>query len=166
MADNAQTRRTYAQGTYATKAKDVNRRWFVVDAEGQVLGRMASEVAALLRGKWNPLYVPYLDTGDHVIIVNAARVRFTGKKLQQKTYFHHTKYLGGSKIEKLSFRMAKEPAEVVRDAVWGMLPKGPLGRQMLRKLKVYATDERARHEAQQPIPFTLGGQGKRIPARV
>jgi len=149
-------------GTYATKAKDVQRRWFLVDADGQTLGRMASEVASLLRGKWNPLYVPYLDTGDHVIIVNAGRIRLTGKKLQQKMYFHHTKHPGGARWEKLSHRMSKDPEEVVREAVWGMLPKGPLGRQMLRKLKVYAAAEHP-HEAQQAIPYTLGGQGKSIP---
>lgn len=154
---------TYAPTTYATRAKDVNRRWFLVDAEGQTLGRMASEVACLLRGKWNPLYVPYLDTGDHVVIVNAAKVHFTGRKLQQKTYFHHTKHPGGVKIEKLSHRMVKDPEEVVREAVWGMLPKGPLGRQMLRKLKVYARGTHP-HAAQQVVRYTLGGQGRTIPA--
>jgi large subunit ribosomal protein L13 len=166
MGENTlEIRPARSTGTYATKAKDVKRRWFLIDAEGQILGRMASEAASLLRGKWNPIYVPYLDTGDHVIIINAARVRLTGRKLQQKTFFHHTRYLGGARIAKLSFRMDKEPAEVVRDAVWGMLPKGPLGRQMLRKLKVYAGDERDRHRAQQPILYTLGGQGKSIPVR-
>ncbi len=150
-------------GTYATKAKDVNRRWFLVDADGQILGRMASEVAALLRGKWNPLYAPYLDMGDHVIIVNATKVRFTGRKLEQKSYFHHTTHPGGARWAKLSQRMQKEPEEVLRDAVWGMLPKGPLGRQMLRKLKVYAGAQHP-HEAQQAIPYTLGGHGKSIPA--
>ena len=155
---------TYAAGTtYATRAKDIQRRWFLVDAEGQVLGRMASEVASLLRGKWNPIYAPYLDTGDHVIVINAARVRFTGRKLQQKTYFHHSKHPGGAKVERLAQRMQHEPSEVVRDAVWGMLPKGPLGRQMIRKLKIYANAEHP-HEAQQPIAFALGGQGKTIPA--
>jgi large subunit ribosomal protein L13 len=154
---------TYTHKTYATKAKDINRRWFLVDADGQTLGRMASEVAALLRGKWNPMFVTYLDTGDHVIIVNASKIHLTGRKLQQKTYFHHTKHMGGAKVEKLSHRMLKEPDEVVREAVWGMLPKGPLGRQMLRKLKVYP-DGRHRHEAQQPVPYTLGGHGKKIPS--
>jgi large subunit ribosomal protein L13 len=155
---------TYVQKTYATKAGDVQRRWFLVDAEGQILGRMASEVASLLRGKWNPMYAPYLDTGDHVIIINAAGVRHTGRKLEQKTFFHHTTHPGGAKVIKLSYRMAKEPAEVVRDAVWGMLPKGPLGRQMLRKLKVYPGAKHP-HEAQQATVFPLGGQGKKIPAQ-
>jgi large subunit ribosomal protein L13 len=151
-------------GTYATKAKDVNRRWFLVDAEGETLGRMASEVACLLRGKWNPLYVPYLDTGDHVIIVNAEKTVFTGRKLQQKTYFRHSGWLGSGRLVKLADRMKKEPEEVVRDAVWGMLPKGPLGRQMIRKLKIYRGTKH-RHEAQQPIPYPLGGHGKTIPKR-
>ena len=151
-------------GTYATKAKDVDRRWFLVDADGATLGRMASEVACLLRGKWNPMYVPYLDTGDHVIIVNAEKVHLTGRKLQQKTYFHHTGWMGGGKFTKLSDRMRKEPEEVLRDAVHGMLPKGPLGRQMMRKLKIYRGTAH-RHEAQQPIPYTLGGHGKLIPKR-
>ncbi len=150
--------------TYATKAKDVSRRWFLVDADGQILGRMASEVAALLRGKWNPLYVPYLDVGDHVIIVNAARVRLTGRKLEQKTYFHHTGHPGGARVERLSHRMQKDPDEVVRDAVWGMLPKGPLGRQMIRKLKIYKGATHP-HVAQQAVPYTLGGHGKTIPPK-
>jgi large subunit ribosomal protein L13 len=155
---------SYVQKTYATKAGDIQRRWFLVDAQDQILGRMASEVAGLLRGKWNPLYAPYLDSGDHVIIINAAGVRLTGRKLEQKTYFHHTKHPGGAKVAKLSHRMVKEPSEVVRDAVWGMLPKGPLGRQMLRKLKVYAGAKHP-HDAQQATPFVLGSQGKRIPAQ-
>jgi large subunit ribosomal protein L13 len=150
-------------GTYATKAKDVQRRWFLVDAGGQILGRMASEVACLLRGKWNPMYVPYLDVGDHVIVINASQVRFTGRKLQQKTYFHHTNHPGGARVQKLSHRMQSEPEEVVREAIWGMLPKGPLGRQMLRKLKVY-TGPQHPHRAQQAIPYKLGGQGKTIPS--
>jgi large subunit ribosomal protein L13 len=124
---------------------------------------MASEVASLLRGKWNPLYSPYLDGGDHVIIINAAGIHLTGRKLEQKTFFHHTKHPGGTKIVKLSHRMAKEPAEVVRDAVGGMLPRGPLGRQMLRKLRVYPGAKHP-HQAQQAIPYPLGGQGRKIPA--
>ena len=155
---------TNAQKTYATRAGDVQRRWFVIDAEGQTLGRMASEVAALLRGKWNPLYVPYLDTGDHVIVVNAARVHFSGRKLQKKTYFRHSGWPGGAKTTLLAHRMEKEPEEVVRDAIWGMLPKGPLGRQMIRKLKVYAGPTHP-HAAQQPLPFALGGHGKTMPSR-
>ncbi len=149
-------------GTYATKAKDVERRWFLVDAKGQILGRMASEIACLLRGKWNPLYVPYLDTGDHVVVINAGDVALTGRKIEQKTYFRHTGYPGGTRFERLANRLTKEPEEVVRDAVWGMLPKGPLGRQMVRKLKVYRGPAHP-HDAQEPIPYTLGGQGKSFP---
>jgi large subunit ribosomal protein L13 len=151
-------------GTYATRAKDVNRRWFLVDAQGQIVGRMASEIACLLRGKWNPLYVPYLDTGDHVIVINAEKVVFTGRKLQQKTYFRHTGWLGHGRFERLADRMKKEPDEVLRDAVWGMLPKGPLGRQMIRKLNIYRGPTHP-HEAQQAVPYTLGGQGRSIPPR-
>jgi large subunit ribosomal protein L13 len=151
-------------GTYATRAKDVDRRWFLVDAEGQTVGRMASEIACLLRGKWNPLYVPYLDTGDHVIVINAERAVFTGRKLQQKTYFRHTGWLGHGRFERLVDRMKKEPDEVVRDAVWGMLPKGPLGRQMIRKLNIYRGPTHP-HEAQQAVPYTLGGQGRSMPVR-
>jgi large subunit ribosomal protein L13 len=151
-------------GTYATRAKDVNRRWFLVDAQGQIVGRMASEIACLLRGKWNPLYVPYLDTGDHVIVINAEKVVFTGRKLQQKTYFRHTGWLGHGRFERLADRMKKEPDEVVRDAVWGMLPKGPLGRQMIRKLNIYRGPTHP-HQAQQAVLYTLGGQGRSIPPR-
>lgn len=149
--------------TYATKAKDVQtRRWFVIDAEGQVLGRLASEAACLLRGKWNPLYVPYLDSGDHVIVVNAAKIRLTGKKLEKKVYFRHTGYPGGGRTTLLKHRMKTSPSEVIRDAVWGMLPKGPLGRQMIRKLRIY---DGAKHDqtAQQPVAYSLGLHGKAMP---
>ncbi|MCA9754258.1 MAG: 50S ribosomal protein L13 [Candidatus Eisenbacteria bacterium] len=149
--------------TYATKAKDVQRRWFLVDADGETLGRLASEVAYLLRGKHNPMYVPYLDTGDHVVVVNASRIRVTGRKLEDKYYFRHTGYPGGARTTTLSVRLQKEPGEVIRDAVKGMLPKGPLGRQMLRKLKVYDGPEH-KQEAQQPVPYELGKGGKAVPA--
>ena len=141
--------------THATKASEISRQWHLVDAEGQTLGRMASEVAYLLRGKHKPNYVPYLDVGDHVVIVNAASFRITGRKMERKTYFRHSGYPGGAKFTTLAERMAKDPAEVVRAAVRGMLPKGPLGRQMLRKLKVYAGGEHP-HEAQMPRPYKLG----------
>ena len=149
--------------TYATKAKDVQRRWFLVDADGETLGRLASEVAYLLRGKHNPLYVPYLDTGDHVVIVNASRIRVTGKKLEDKYYLRHTGYPGGQRRATLGNRLQKEPGEVIRDAVKGMLPKGPLGRQMIRKLKVYDGPEH-KQEAQVPVPYALGKAGKGVPA--
>ena len=142
--------------TYATKAKDVEKRhWHLIDADGQILGRLASEAAGLLRGKHNPLYAPYLDCGDHVVVVNAARVRVTGRKLEQKNYFHYTGYPGGSKNQLLRHRMEIDPDEVIREAIRGMLPKGPLGRQMLRKLKIYRGAEHP-HEAQSPKAYTLG----------
>lgn len=142
--------------TYATKAKDVEKRhWHLIDADGQILGRLASEAAGLLRGKHNPLYVPYLDCGDHVVVINAARVRVTGRKMEQKSYFHYSGYPGGEKWRLLRHRMENDPEEVIRDAVRGMLPKGPLGRQMLRKLKIYTGAEHP-HEAQTPKEFTLG----------
>ncbi len=154
--------------TYATKASDVqNRRWFLIDASGQVLGRMASEAACLLRGKWNPMYVPYLDSGDHVLIINAGKVKITGKKLEKKTYFHHTGYPGGGRVRLMRTRMKDNPQEVIRDAVWGMLPKGPLGRQMIRKLRIYSDASGIEtHKAQQLIPITLGRHGKAIPEAV
>ena len=140
--------------TTATKASEIARQWYVVDAEGLILGRMASDVAYLLRGKHKPNYVPYLDVGDHVIVVNAAKVRFTGRKLEQKTYFRHTGYIGGVKLATLGKRIAKHPSEVIREAVWGMLPKGPLGRQMIRKLKIYDGPEHP-HTAQLAKPFGM-----------
>ena len=147
--------------THATKASEVSRQWHLVDAEGQVLGRMASEVAYLLRGKHKPNYVPYLDVGDHVVIINAASFLVTGRKREQKTYFRHSGYPGGAKFTTLAERMEKKPADVVRDAVKGMLPKGPLGRQMLRKLKIYAGPDHP-HEAQSPKPFKLGGRMMKV----
>lgn len=141
--------------TYATKASEIVRQWHVVDAEGQILGRMASEVAYLLKGKHKPNYVPYLDVGDHVIVINASKFRVTGRKREQKTYFRHSGYIGGVRLTTLAQRTAKNPAEVVRDAVSGMLPKGPLGRQMIRKLKVYAGPTHP-HEAQMAKPYALG----------
>lgn len=150
--------------TYATKAGDIQRRWFEIDADGQILGRLASEVAGLLRGKHNPLYTSHLDTGDHVIVINAARVRVTGRKLERKVYFRHSGYPGGGKERILGHRMKKDPDEVVRDAVRGMLPKGPLGRQMMRKLKIYKRSDHP-HEAQQPVKLELGGSGKTLPKR-
>jgi large subunit ribosomal protein L13 len=143
--------------TTATKASEISRQWYVVDAEGLILGRMASDVAYLLRGKHKPSYVPYLDVGDHVIVVNAAKIRFTGRKGEQKTYFRHTGYIGGVKLTTLNKRMEKHPAEVIREAVWGMLPKGPLGRQMIRKLKIYEGPEHP-HTAQLAKPFEMSSR--------
>lgn len=133
---------------FAQKDK-VERRWYVIDASGQVLGRMASRIASYLRGKHKPVYTPNVDTGDFVVVVNAEKVRVTGKKLNDKVYYHHTGYIGSIKAETLRDRLAAEPEEVIRDAVWGMLPKNRLGRAMIKKLKVYRGPEHE-HKAQKP----------------
>ena len=127
----------------------VERKWYVVDAEGKTLGRLASEVANVLRGKNKPIYTPHIDTGDYVIVVNAEKVKVTGKKLEQKIYYHHSEYVGGMKETTLKEMMQKKPEFVITHAVKGMLPKGPLGRQMLKKLHVYAGPEH-NHAAQKP----------------
>ena len=135
--------------TYAVKAGEIERRWYVVDAKDQVLGRLASNIATILRGKHKPTYSPHLDVGDFVIVVNAKDVKLTGRKASQKTYFRHSGYMGGDR--QIPFRRMRErhPDRIVRLAVKGMLPKNALGRSMLRKLKVYAGPEHP-HEAQQP----------------
>ena len=140
--------------TFMPKAADIERKWYVVDAEGQVFGRVASKVANILRGKNKPYYTPHMDTGDYVIIVNADKLVFTGNKLDEKVYYHHSGYAGGLKETKYRKLMAEKPEFAVRRAVVGMLPKGPLGRQMARKLKVYAGAE---HEqaAQKPEVLDL-----------
>ncbi len=135
--------------TYSTKPGDIERAWYVVDAEGKILGRLASNVASILRGKNKPYFAPHLDTGDNVIVVNARHVHFTGNKLEDKVYTRYTGHPGGLKKATLKHRMDKEPEAVIRGAVKGMLPRGPLGRQMLRKLHVYADAEHP-HQAQQP----------------
>ena len=127
----------------------VERKWYVVDAEGKTLGRLASEVANVLRGKNKPTYTPHIDTGDYVIVVNAEKIQVTGKKLDQKIYYHHSEYVGGMKEATLKEMMQKKPEFVITHAVKGMLPKGPLGRQMLKKLHVYAGPEH-NHAAQKP----------------
>ena len=135
--------------TYMANPDKIERKWYVVDAEGCTLGRLASEVAKVLRGKNKPEYTPHIDTGDYVIVVNAAKVKVTGKKLQQKIYYNHSDYVGGMRETTLKEMMAKKPEKVIELAVKGMLPKGPLGRSMLTKLHVYAGPE---HEqaAQKP----------------
>ena len=130
----------------------VERKWYVVDAEGKTLGRLASEVANVLRGKNKPTYTPHIDTGDYVIVVNAEKIQVTGKKLDQKIYYHHSEYVGGMKEATLREMMQKKPEFVITHAVKGMLPKGPLGRQMLKKLHVYAGPEH-NHAAQKPETF-------------
>lgn len=135
--------------TFMPKAENIERKWYVVDAEGKTLGRLASEVAKVLSGKTKPIYTPHVDTGDFVIILNAEKVVLTGKKLDQKFYRWHTGHPGGLKEVKYREMMAKKPEEVVMHAVKGMLPKNKLGRQMLTKLRVYRNAEH-KHEAQKP----------------
>ena len=127
--------------TYMASPADIERKWYVVDAEGHTLGRLASEIAKVLRGKNKPTYTPSMDTGDYVIVVNADKVKVTGKKLDQKIYYNHSDYVGGMKETTLKEMLAKKPENVVYLAVKGMLPKGPLGRQMIKKLHVYAGPE-------------------------
>lgn len=140
--------------TFVPSASSIERKWYVVDAAGMTLGRLASEVAAILRGKNKAIFTPYLDTGDYVIVVNADKVKVTGKKLQQKIYYSHSAYVGGMKTATLREMMEKKPERVVELAVKGMLPKGPLGRQMYRKLYVYAGPEH-KHAAQKPEVITF-----------
>lgn len=132
----------------------VERKWYVVDATGYTLGRLASEVAKVLRGKNKPVFTPHIDTGDYVIIVNAEKIKVTGKKLDQKIYYHHSDYVGGMKETTLREMLAKKPEKVVELAVKGMLPKGPLGREMFTKLHVYAGAEHP-HAAQKPETLTF-----------
>ena len=132
----------------------IERKWYVVDAEGCTLGRLASNVASVLRGKNKPVFTPHVDTGDYVIVINAEKIKVTGKKLDQKIYYSHSDYVGGMKETTLREMMAKKPEKVIELAVKGMLPKGPLGRQMIKKLHVYAGAEHA-HEAQKPEVLTF-----------
>jgi len=140
--------------TFVTKQKDVQREWFVVDAAGQTLGRLATQVADVLHGKRKPIYSPSVDVGDYVIVVNAEKIHVTGRKLDQKMYYRHTGYPGGLKEITLRNQLQKHPTRVITRAVRGMLPKNRLGRRMLKKLKVYAGPEHP-HSAQQPKPFEL-----------
>lgn len=135
--------------SFMASPSTVERKWYVVDAEGKTLGRLASEVANVLRGKNKPTYTPHIDTGDYAIVVNAEKIQVTGKKLDQKIYYHHSEYVGGMKEATLREMMQKKPEFVITHAVKGMLPKGPLGRQMLKKLHVYAGPEH-NHAAQKP----------------
>lgn len=140
--------------TFMANAQNVERNWYVVDADGMTLGRLASQVAAILRGKNKPTFTPHVDCGDHVIIINAAKVVLSGKKLDQKIYYHHSGFAGGLKQTKYRKLMAEKPEFAVKHAVVGMLPKGPLGRQMARKLRVYAGAEHE-HAAQMPTVLEL-----------
>ena len=135
--------------TFMASPATIYRKWYVVDATDKTLGRLASEVAKVLRGKNKPIYTPHMDTGDYVIIINAEKISVTGKKLDNKIYYHHSDYVGGMKETTLREKLNKKPEQVIELAVKGMLPKGPLGRQMLKKLHVYAGPEH-NHAAQKP----------------
>jgi large subunit ribosomal protein L13 len=140
--------------TYVPKKSDVERKWWLVDADGKILGRLASEVANLLRGKNKPQYADFLDMGDFVVVVNAEKIRVTGKKLEQKRYYSHSGYPGGIKEISLKDLKERKPEEVIRKAVWGMLPKNKLNRAIHKKLKVYAGPDHP-HEAQQPQQYEI-----------
>ena len=140
--------------TYMANPDKIERKWYVVDAEGATLGRLASEIAKVLRGKNKPEYTPHIDTGDYVIVVNAEKVKVTGKKLQQKIYYNHSDYVGGMKETTLAELLAKKPEKVIELAVKGMLPKGPMGRDMIKKLHGYAGPEHA-NQAQKPEVLTF-----------
>jgi large subunit ribosomal protein L13 len=142
------------QKTYSAKPREVERKWYVLDLEGQVLGRAASEIAKILRGKHKPQFTPHTDTGDFVIVVNAEKVKLTGLKTAQKTYYRHSGYIGNLKKRTLGEQLERKPEEVLRHAVQGMLPKNTLGRNQLKKLKIYAGPDHP-HAAQQPAPLTL-----------
>ncbi|HIZ64402.1 MAG TPA: 50S ribosomal protein L13 [Candidatus Blautia pullicola] len=140
--------------SYMANPDKIERKWYVVDADGQTLGRLASEVAKVLRGKNKPVYTPHIDTGDYVIVVNAEKIKVTGKKMDQKVYYRHSDYVGGMKETTLREMLAKKPEKVIELAVKGMLPKGPLGRSMIKKLHVYAGPEH-NHAAQKPEVLTF-----------
>lgn len=140
--------------TYMASPATVERKWYVVDATGYTLGRLSSEVAKILRGKNKPQFTPHLDMGDYVIVINAENIKVTGKKLDQKIYYHHSDYVGGMKETTLKEKLAKKPESVIELAVKGMLPKGPLGREMYKKLFVYAGSEHP-HAAQKPEELTF-----------
>jgi len=140
--------------SFIPQEKDIQKHWHVINAEGQILGRLATRAARLLTGKDKPIYTPFLDTGDHVIIINAEKVRLTGKKLTDKLYRHHTGYPGGLRETAAGVLLSKNPGKLVREAVIGMLPKSKLGRAMRKKLKVYAGPHHP-HQAQRPTPLAL-----------
>ena len=140
--------------TFSAKPAEVRRDWYVVDATGKTLGRLSTEIARRLRGKHKPEYTPHVDTGDYIVVVNAEKVRVTGNKLKDKMYHHHTGYIGNLKSVSLDKMLAETPERVLQKAVKGMLPRGPLGRQMLGKLRVFAGPSHS-HAAQQPIPLDI-----------
>lgn len=140
--------------TYSAKPNEIQREWYVVDATGKTLGRLASEIAKILRGKHKPIYTPHIDCGDYVIVVNADKIKVTGKKLDEKMYYRHSGYPGGFRSISLREQLARHPERVIQSAVRGMLPKNRLGRRMIKKMKVYASPEHP-HQAQQPKPLEL-----------
>ncbi len=140
--------------TFSAKPETIQRQWFIIDAQNLVLGRLATEIAKRLRGKHKPEYTPHVDTGDHIVVVNAEKVRVTGRKTTSKMYHHYSGYPGGLTSIPFDKMMQKAPERIIESAVKGMLPKGPLGRSMFSKLKVYAGTEH-KHIAQQPIPLTI-----------
>ena len=140
--------------TFVPKKDDIEKKWWVIDADGKVLGRLATEVAILLRGKRKPEYAHFLDTGDFVVVINAEKVKITGKKLDQKKYYSHSGYPGGIKEKTLKEMLDKKPEDVIRKAVWGMIPKNKLGRSVYKKLKVYRGPDHP-HEAQSPQEYVF-----------
>ena len=140
--------------TYQAKKSDADHRWILVNAEGKILGRLATELAKILRGKNKPTFTPHVDTGDFVVVVNAGKVTLTGKKMKTKMYYHHTNHPGGIRVTNAEKLLSQKPTELIRLAVKGMLPKNSLGREMLRKLKIYAGPKHP-HEAQQPVPLEM-----------
>jgi large subunit ribosomal protein L13 len=140
--------------TFIPKKDDIEQKWWLVNAEGKILGRLATEVADLLRGKKKPQFTSHLDTGDFVVVVNAEKVKVTGRKLDQKTYYSHSQYPGGIKAETLKDLLERKPEEVIKRAVWGMIPKGKLGRAVYKKLKVYRGPSHP-HEAQNPQEYQI-----------
>ena len=140
--------------TFQAKKEEIDHQWYLVDAEGKVLGRLAARLATILRGKHKPIYTPHVDTGDCVVVVNAKKVALTGKKMKDKMYYHHSGHPGGFKTTSAEKLLSRKPTELIRLAVKGMLPKNSLGRQMITKLKIYAGPNH-RHEAQGPIPLDI-----------
>ncbi len=141
--------------TYIPKLNEINQKWLVVDADGQILGRLASEVASILRGKNKPIFTPHMDVGDHVIIINAGKIRVTGKKAKTKKYYRHTGYPGGLRSDSYSDLIKSNPARILEKAIWGMLPHNKLGKKIYKKLKIYAGNEHP-HEAQKPEKIEIG----------
>lgn len=139
--------------TYQAKPHEIVRKWHLIDAKGEILGRLAVSAARLLRGKHKPIFTPNVDTGDHVVVINASQVRLTGKKLKTKTYYHHTGFPGGLKAITAERLLQKKPTEVLSKAIRGMLPKTTLGKQMARKLRIYAGPDHP-HSAQRPVPWS------------